>query len=846
MANKCPKCHSDNPETATYCADCGTQLFSSKDIPVTETLETPTEELTTGSTFAGRYQIIEELGKGGMGSVYKAHDTEINEKVAIKLIKPEVAADKKTIERFRNELKFARKIRHKNVCQMYDLGEEKGTRFISMEYVPGEDLKRLIRKVGQMPVERTISIAKQVCEGLTEAHKLGVIHRDLKPRNVMVDEEGNARIMDFGIARSLKGKGITGAGVMIGTPEYMSPEQVEGKEVDQRSDIYSLGVILYEMVTGRVPFEGDTAFSIAVKHKTEIPKSPGEINTQLSEDLSSVILRCLEKGKENRYQNAGEVRSELERIEQGLPTTDRVIPKRKPLTSREITVTFGLKKLLVPALVVIAIVIITMIIWRFMPRKETAMISSGKPSIAVLPVEDLSLNKDQEPLCEGLHDDIIIKLSSIEELRVVPKISIKKYKNSDKDIKEIAEELDVDSILTLTLQKEKNIVRVNGLLINAKEGFPVRTYQFERNFESYFNIQDEISNDIAKTLDVHPTEEKFKAIKKREPSDIEVYEYYVKGKYFEDKYFDSVNEEDFKTAESMYEKAINIDPNYALAYWGLGNINEHRYAMKDDKKALDLMMKNYQRAFEIDPDLPEANLGLGWAYFFKEDLDNAYKKFKRAFKIDMNSSEVNFNIGSFLRSIGLYRQAIKYYSRAIKLDPIYISNYRLQAQCYVDIGEYKEAIIQLKRALEIEPDDSRLHLDYAKVLIMMKNYSEAEQEIAVAEKFMPDISAHYLRAWILAGRGEREKALTLIKGVRPYHYITTSIYSLLNMKDEAIENIKMGIDIGFEEYKEYIYCYYDLLTNSCYDSLHGDQRFKEILKQQKKKHEERLEKYGDL
>jgi serine/threonine-protein kinase len=273
---KCPKCHFENSDTARFCSNCATSLHPSEKIPAfpTETLQTPIKELTTGSIFARRYEVIEELGKGGMGKVYKVFDTEIKEKVALKLLKPEIAVDKETIERFRNELKFARKIRHKNVCQMFDLAKEEGSYYITMEYVHGEDLKRLIRKMGQLSAGQAISIAKQVSEGLSEAHQLGVVHRDLKPQNIMVDEEGNARIMDFGIARSIKGKGITGAGVMIGTPEYMSPEQVEGKEVDQRSDIYSLGVILYEMVTGRVPFEGDTPFTIGMKHKSEIPKDP--------------------------------------------------------------------------------------------------------------------------------------------------------------------------------------------------------------------------------------------------------------------------------------------------------------------------------------------------------------------------------------------------------------------------------------------------------------------------------------------------------------------------------------------------------------------------------------------
>jgi predicted ATPase/tRNA A-37 threonylcarbamoyl transferase component Bud32 len=308
MATQCPNCYSGNPSDSKFCKECGTQLPVSMDFPShTKTLEIPTEEFKKGNTIAGRYEIIEELGQGGMGRVYRVQDTKINEEVALKLIKYEIAADKKTIERFKGELKIARKIRHKNVCGMYDLGEEKGLHFITMEYVSGENLKSLIRKEKRFGTEMIISIAKQVCEGLSEAHRLGVVHRDLKPSNIMIDREGNARIMDFGIARSLKTKGITDAGVIIGTPDYMSPEQVVGKDVDQRSDIYSLGVILYEMITGQVPFVGDTPLSVAYQHKHEPPQDPRTFNDQIDEILSHLVLKCLKKDKENRFQSAEEV-----------------------------------------------------------------------------------------------------------------------------------------------------------------------------------------------------------------------------------------------------------------------------------------------------------------------------------------------------------------------------------------------------------------------------------------------------------------------------------------------------------------------------------------------------------
>jgi tetratricopeptide (TPR) repeat protein len=326
---KCLKCHFENTDTARYCSNCAAPLGSSEGIEITETLEAPKEALTSGSTFARRYEIVEELGKGGMGRVYRAFDNKVEEEIALKLLKPEIAHNKKTIKRFRNELKLARKITHKNVCRMFDFHEEEKTPFITMEYVQGESLKAFIQKQGILPEEKTINIAQQICLGLSEAHQIGVVHRDLKPQNIMMDLEGNAKIMDFGIAHFLEAEGVTQTGMIIGTPDYMSPEQVEGKKADQRSDIYSLGIILYEMVTGKVPFKGDTALSIALKHKTETPPDPRKLNDQVSDDLSCMILKCLEKDSKARFQSVDELLAELRNIEEGMPLTTGI--KRPPM-----------------------------------------------------------------------------------------------------------------------------------------------------------------------------------------------------------------------------------------------------------------------------------------------------------------------------------------------------------------------------------------------------------------------------------------------------------------------------------------------------------------------------------
>ena len=327
---KCPKCGSDVLSGSRFCNTCGYRMgIDVEDRKATQILDPTASGLEAGSTFAGRYRIIKELGRGGMGTVYEVQDKDVNEKIAIKVLNLDVSIDATTTDRFRNEIIIASKITHPNVCRLYDFKQDAGLSYITMEYVPGEDLKSMINNEGQLSVKKTLDIARQICEGLSAAHRLGIVHRDLKPQNIRVNRHGEVRIMDFGLARSIEAKGITDTGTLIGTPEYMSPEQAIGGEADRRADIYSLGVILFEMLTGTLPFEGETAASLALKHKTEPPPNPRVMNSKIPEELNALILKCLEKSRKTRFQDVEEILAELKKIEAHLTS-----PKKSPLVKR--------------------------------------------------------------------------------------------------------------------------------------------------------------------------------------------------------------------------------------------------------------------------------------------------------------------------------------------------------------------------------------------------------------------------------------------------------------------------------------------------------------------------------
>jgi len=867
---KCPKCQHENPPESTYCGKCATNLPGHVPSPkksgahpqdpgrplVTETLETGREALATGATFAGRYQIIEELGHGGMGKVYRALDRELNEEVALKLIRPEIASERKTLDRFRSELRTARRISHRNIGRMYELMDEKGTHFITMEYVPGEDLKSAIHRFGRLPIGKSLSIARQVAEGLAEAHRLGVVHRDLKPSNIMIDREGNARILDFGIARTLEEKGITGAGVMIGTPEYMPPEQAEGRDVDRRSDIYSLGIILFEMVTGRAPFEGDTPLAVAMKHKSEAPPSPKTFEPQLSDDLARLILRCLEKDKARRYQTAEELLADLGAVEKGVPTTERAAA-RKPLTSREITVTFRLKKLIIPAVALLGVIAAGIVLFKSLPRKDAGLTPAAPPStavsgspskpglspkgtwsnsIAVLPFADLSPEKDKEWFCDGMTGEIIGQLQRISDLKVISQSSVVVYRNSQKSPKEVARELGVAHLLEGDIQREGEAVKVHVRLIDAESGVLVWSEKYDEilSLTSFFEIQDQISQAIANALKVKLSASPPEALRAERPESMWVYELYLQGVYYMgSKYVVTYQEEDFVKAVAIFEEAKKIDPGFALAYVGLAMTYFAKYQISLDENDINQVVVNAERAYQLGPELGGSNLVKGYVHFRNDEYDLAFAKYRIALEKGPNDYTVQHGIGWSYYLMGLYRTAIPFYQKAVELAPFFFWSKANLAWCFRNVGGQEKTESLLREALSINPRNPFSLYYLADHLVFARKFDEAEKLIADLESIAPDFFAlPLMRATLYAAKGEKERALGLDKSVR--------VYALLGMKDEAIDLMQKSLSKGGS------YNYLSLINHRVYDNLRGDPRFEKIVAQAKERYEELSARYGSI
>ncbi len=656
-------------------------------------------------------------------------------------------------------------------------------RYITMEYIPGEDLKSLIRKIGQLPIAKAVSIAQQVCEGLAEAHKLGVVHRDLKPQNIMIDKEGNARIMDFGIARSLKTKRITEEGVMIGTPEYISPKQVEGEETDQRSDIYSLGVILYEMVTGRVPFDGDTTISIAMKHKKDTPLNPREFNALVPEDLSQLILRCMEKDKERRFQEANELFSELNKV--------------------------GIER----------------------PEIKKPSETKWKSSIAVLPFADLSPQKDQEYFCDGMAEELINALTKVKDLRVVARTSAFSFKGEKMDVREIGKKLDVETVLEGSVRKAGNRLRITSQLINVSDGYHLWSEKYDRDMEDIFAIQDEVTLAIVDTLKVKLLGGEKVELTKRYTENLEAYNLNLKGRHFLKHY----TKEGLKKSLESFQQAIEKDPKYAMAYVGIATYynNLGFYNFVPPKKAFPNAKEAAEKAIKIDDSLVEAHTALGFFKMMYEwDWEGAEKEHKQAIELNPSNASSRNMYAHYLWIMGRFEESLEEKKQAKELNRCSRNETQTRATILWTGRQYDRSIEEYKKLLEMSPDYYTARFWMAFPYAFKGMHDEA---IATIEKAMTVSGGGAPLMWTAIGfiysvtgkKDEAKKVLNQMLEQSKKSYIApwmiTAVYAGLGQKDKAFEWLE-------KSFKERDHWLTYLKTSPLVDNLRSDPRFPKMLK----------------
>ena len=714
MATKCPKCDFANTADSKFCKECGTHLFPSEgpQVAKTLTLETKPEGLTRGTVFAGRYEILEELGGGGMGKVYRVYDRKLEEEVALKLIRPEIAAGRKAIERFRNEIKISRKITHKNVCRMHDLGEAEGTSFITMEYVRGEDLKSLLHRTKTLPVGTALSIAHQVAYGLSEAHRLGIIHRDLKPGNIMIDKDGDAKIMDFGIARSLLGKGLTGEGAIIGTPEYMSPEQVDGKEVDARSDIYSLGIILYEMLTGRAPFEGDTPFSVALKNREETPKDPREANVQVTPDLSRLILRCLEKDKKKRYQSSDELRIELEDFQQRLrnETAAQLPAAAVPAVRARLRARRAVALWVAPLLLALGIAA-----WIVMDGDvlRPALWFSGRPALTLGERDTVLLgeieNSTDDPALEGsLKAALEISLEQSPRVRLltpdrVRQALLRMRRGEDEKLtqdlaREVCQREGSRALIvgSVTRVADKYILTVR--IIDPSTGATIRTLTERANSRDQIlpgldKLATSVRRLLGETLASIATANR--KLAEATTRSLEALKNYSEGSVL----LERGRRDD---ARSVLTRAVELDPEFALAHAALANTYRSYAFHLDDAKAehhFQEALKRLDRVSERERmEIQGLYNGVMGRY---EDAADFHRQLVGRYP---NDPAYHSDLAADYRALNRPRDAIAEAEKALQLSPSSPGSMVALAIMQGDVREWSQMVRYYEQAFAIEPE----------------------------------------------------------------------------------------------------------------------------------------------
>lgn len=824
-----------------------------------DVIEGKSKKLEAGKSFA-HYEIINQIGVGGMGEIYLANDKKLERKVAIKILNEKFAKHQSNLERFTKEAKAASALNHPNILVIHEIGESENAHFIVTEFVEGETLRQILNGKN-LKVSETLDITIQIANALVAAHIAKIVHRDIKPENIIIRPDGFVKILDFGIAKLVEQKAIgfedetvnqneTAKGIILGTVNYMSPEQAKGEKIDERTDIFSFGVVLYEMIAGRTPFAGDSTSETFANLINFEPQPLSRFSSNVPDELDQIVAKTLHKNKDKRYQTMKVLLADLkdlrenlvfdEKLERSLPSGENATAKLPMVTVGKINQTSETNNNFIQrikrdkslAAVGLAILLISVFSfgYYFWSSGNSTSIPRGKKSLAVLPFINASQDPNAEYLSDGITESVINNLSQISNLTVMSRNSAFRFKNNQADNKSIASQLDVENLITGDIKQVGDKFIINVRLINGNDDSQIWGSQYIKNSGDLIAAQNEIAQSVATNLRLKLSDSEQQRLGKNYTANPEAYQLYLKGRYH---YFKLIEPEIRKSID-FYEQAIAVDPNYALAFAGISDAYR-TFPLAGwnmaSKTAFPLAKAAAKKALEIDPDLAEAHIALGSIeFFFDWDWSESENELKKAIELAPNNSEAHRFYAHMLSNTGRHDEAVAEGKRARELDPFSLITNALEGQFLFYARRDTEAIDQIKKTLEIEPNFWIAHNALGRVYLRQERFEEAIAEFTKAKELSGSIAPIMQLGFSLAKSGRHEQAqatLAELKSLAIQNYVPAYYFAMLYHGLGEREESLNYLEKSFAEREVQLTF---LKVDTHWDDLRREPRFQEIMR----------------